>query len=373
MADSTLSEETTTVKNTMVSPFKPELRPSLIGSLPYKDHAEALAQVIAHTPDIPIWAQLPTNPNEQMIPQFLPGMPGLRIEKDRMFIARNDPSFDAELLSFYEAYLAITEGNGDAAEFGLSLTPDIAGGFFALVDYLKSPSTTPIAVKGQVTGPITFGTGVKDENGRPIFYDEQTRDAANKLLAVKAHWQVHKLAGGAWPVIIFIDEPALAGFGSSELISISREETIASLAEVVTAIHAAGGLAGIHVCANTDWSLVLASGVDIVNFDAYLYFDRFILFPDEIKSFIDGGGVLAWGIVPTGDPAYIEKETSEALSNRWRIYARQMMALGIERNILIDQSMITPSCGIGSLSVEHAEKVLRMTKNLSARLRSEPI
>ena len=353
----------------MATRFKPELRPVLIGSLPYRDHDEALAQVIAHTPEIPLWAQLPANPREQMIPQFLPGMPGLRTEEGRMFIALGGDTFDTDLLAFYEAYLSVTEADGDPAESGFALTPEAAGGFFTLVDYLKAPSTPPVAVKGQVTGPITFGTGVKDENGRSIFYDDQARDAAIKLLALKARWQVRELSLGAWPVIIFIDEPALAGFGSSELISISKEEIIVCLEEVITAIHAAGGLAGIHVCANTDWSLVLASGVDIVNFDAYLYFDRFILYPDQIKTFIEAGGILAWGIVPTGDPAHIERETTDTLADRWRQQARQVVNLGIDMEILTAQSLITPSCGTGSLSIDHAEKVLRLTQRLSDRLR----
>lgn len=349
--------------------FKPELRPVLIGSLPYRDHDEALAQVITHTPEIPVWVQLPANPQEQMIPQFLPGMPGLRTEKNRMFIALGEDTFDTDLLAFYETYLSVTEADGDLAESGFALTPKAAGGFFTLVEYLKAPSTPLIAVKGQVTGPITFGTGVKDENGRSIFYDDQARDAAIKLLSLKAGWQVRELALGAWPVIIFIDEPALAGFGSSELISISKEEIITCLEEVVTAIHTAGGLAGIHVCANTDWSLVLASGVDIVNFDAYLYFDRFILYPDQIKTFIETGGILAWGIVPTGDPAHIERETTDTLADRWRQQARQVVNLGIDMEILTAQSLITPSCGAGSLSIDHAEKVLKLTQSLSDRLR----
>ena len=37
---------------------------------------------------------------------------------------------------------------------------------------------SPVAVKGQVTGPITFCTGIADEQRRAIFYNEQVRDAA---------------------------------------------------------------------------------------------------------------------------------------------------------------------------------------------------
>jgi len=355
----------------MKTSFSPELRSTLIGSLPYGDHQKALSQMLAHTPDIPGWIQLPIRPEEQMIPQFLGGLPGLRSEDDRRFIAVGEAAFDTELLTFYEKYLLATEGDGDLAKLGFGLTPETAGGFFALVDYLGAPAVAPVAVKGQVTGPITFGTGAKDRNGRSIFYDESARDAAIKRLALNARWQIQILAAFGYPVIIFIDEPALAGFGSSELISISREDIIASLGEVIAAVHAAGGIAGIHVCANTDWDLVLASGVDIVNFDAYLYFDRFILYPDQIKTFIADGGILAWGIVPTGDPEHIARETPGRLADRWRAQAGQVADLEIPMETVIAQSMITPSCGTGSVSIDQAEKVLSLTKNLSDQLRRE--
>ena len=350
--------------------FQPELRPTLIGSLPYRDHRKALTQVIHHTPEIPLWVQLPVYPKEQMIPQFLHLMPGLRTKDDRMFIALGDDAFDTELLSFYESYLTAMEADGDLARLGFALTPETAGGFFALIDYLAAPAVPPVAVKGQVTGPITFGTGVKDEKGRSIFYDEQARDAAIKLLALNARWQIRTLGAHVNPVIIFIDEPALAGFGSSELISISREEIMASLDEIIDAVHDEGGIAGIHICANTDWDLVLASGVDIVDFDAYLYFDKFILYPDQITAFINNGGILGWGIVPTGDPAQIERETPGTLADRWQNQARQIVDLGIDMDTLRSQSLITPSCGTGSMSIDHAEKVLKLTQRLSERLRS---
>jgi methionine synthase II (cobalamin-independent) len=172
-----------------------------------------------------------------------------------------------------------------------ALTKATGKGVAALLDTLGRIKTPPVAVKGQVTGPITFCTGVKDQDDRAIFYNETLRDAAVKRLALNARWQIRTLSGPGCPVIIFIDEPALAGFGSSELISISKEEILACLQEVVDAIHTDGGLAGIHVCANTDWSLVLESGADIVNFDAYAYFDRFILY--GTRSGISGRRAVA--------------------------------------------------------------------------------
>ena len=354
----------------MANTFQPNGRPTLIGSLPISDHGEAVRLVFEYTPDIPVWVQLPVYLNEGMIAQFLPGMPGLAVERDRQFVDTQGQSFDGDMLAFYEAYMAVMEGDADIEGSRFALKPEMARGFFAFSDHLRTLSDRPLAVKGQVTGPVTFTTGVTDRQGRAIFYDAQTRDAAVKLLALKARWQVRRLSAFARTVIVFLDEPALAGFGSSEMISISREEISACLAEVVDAVHAEGGLAGIHVCANTDWSVVLGAGVDIVNFDAYAYFDRFILYPNELRSFIAAGGILAWGIVPTLSPDDLDAATTETLTARWDDQFRQVAALGIDPATLLAQSIITPSCGAGSLDPERALRVLRLTRAVSDTIHS---
>jgi methionine synthase II (cobalamin-independent) len=353
----------------MSTPFVPGCLPVLIGSLPVADHAQAVDLVFQHTPDIPLWVQLPINLKEGMLRQFLPGLPGIAECEDRIYIDTAAESFDAQLLDFYEAYLAVVEGRVALEASRFALTPETAEGFFAFsqrLDHLPSP---PVALKGQVTGPITFCTGLYDQDKRAIFYHEPLREAAVKLLALKAKWQVRQLARWHRPVIIFIDEPALAGFGSSEFISISREDISACLSEIIDAIHAEGGLAGIHVCANTDWSLVLDSPVDIVNFDAYAYFDRFILYSQSIRRFMAAGRILAWGIVPTLKAEDIAKETADSLVVRWKDAAGRLAALGLDTEAIAAQALITPSCGTGSLSLDLALKVLSLTGEVSRRLR----
>ena len=192
-----------------------------------------------------------------------------------------------------------------------------------------------------------------------------------KLLALKARWQARRLSQLGHPVIIFFDEPALAGFGSSEFISISKDAIAQSLEEVIAGVHAEGGLAGVHVCANTDWSLILDSSADIVSFDAYSYFDRFILYADKIKKFLDAGKIIAWGIVPTLKADELEKETAESLVGQWKDQAAQVEKLGFTPDQVISQSLITPSCGAGSLSTELAIKVLKLTQEVSTQIRQK--
>jgi methionine synthase II (cobalamin-independent) len=280
-------------------------------------------------------------------------------------------SFDDQMLAFYEEYMAVVGGEKSLTESRFRLDSGTARGFFALLERLKRLPGPPAAVKGQITGPVTFTTGVNDQQGRAIYYDEQLRDAAAKLLSLKAQWQVRELRFAGCPVIVFLDEPALAGFGSSEFISISREDIADLLNAAIAAIHVEGGIAVVHVCANTDWSLLLESAVDIINFDAYAYFDRFRLYPKQIKNFIDSGRIVAWGIVPTLNREDIERESLESLMKAWQAKIESLEGLGIDRGTLLEQSLITPSCGAGSLSVASAEKVLSLTRGLSDRIRSQ--
>ncbi len=350
--------------------FKGNGHATLIGSIPLADHIEASQLVFDYAPDIPVWAQLPVYAEEGMVRQYTPGMPGLAIDGTKPYIDTESPSFSEELLGFFEEYMAVSEGETKIEDSRFALKPDVAKGFFIYQEKLRSLSAKPVALKGQVTGPITFATALKDQHSRAIFYDAQLRDAAVKLLSLKARWQIQALSEFNLPVIIFIDEPALAGFGSSEFIGISLEEVAGALGEVIDAIHADGGLAGIHVCANTDWSLILDSDADIVNFDAYAYFDRFILYNESLKRFLDKGGNIAWGIVPTLEPANIEKETVDSLADNWNAKAEETAKkLGMDRAGVIAQSIITPSCGTGSLSAEHATRVLQLAKELSERIR----
>jgi len=354
-----------------MAPFTPNSLPVLIGSLPMRDHEAATRLVLDHTPEIPLWVQLPQYPEEGMVNQFLPGMPGITRTAEKIFIDTSSERYEQDLPRFYEDYLAVTENAALLKKSRFALTDQTARGFFVFSDIIARLPRPPAAVKGQVTGPITMGIGVKDQNGRSIFYDETLRDVVVKHIAMKARWQVEQLSRLGAPPILFFDEPGIVSFGTSAFISISREQIQAVISEAIDAVHAANGLVGIHICANGDWSLALESETDIISFDAYSYFDRFVLYTDQIKQFVTSGRILAWGIVPTSDPEDVERETVSSLYERWQEQARQLRAItGLEQDLLTAQTLITPSCGTGSLRLDQATKVLELTKGVSEKIRS---
>lgn len=348
--------------------FEADCLPLLIGSVPHKNHREAVDLIFEYTGQIPLWPQLPHFREEGMLLQFLPGMPGIARRQGKTFIDTSGPDYEQEYLSFFEEYLLVVEGEVELEHSRFAMGTEAAPGFSAFLEKAKLHTDNLAALKGQLTGPITFCTGMADQDGRALFYDEQIRDAAVKLLALRARDQTRKLAAVKKQPLVFFDEPGLAGFGSSAFITITPQDINDCLREVFEGVTAEGGLTGVHVCANTEWPVIFDTGVDIVSFDAYSYFDKLILFSDHLVSFFNRGGILASGIVPTTSEL-IDTETSENLVDRWSAQLAQLEGLGIARATVLKQTLITPSCGTATISEAQAEQVFQMTSEVSAAIR----
>jgi methionine synthase II (cobalamin-independent) len=263
---------------------------------------------------------------------------------------------------FYGLYLA-----DDLEAFGL--TPEYAAGFFALLDSLgDSPGDW---VKGQVTGPISVGLTVTDQDLKASLYNEMIADALIKNAAMNARWQIQKLREHKPGVIISVDEPYMAAFGSA-FIALERNQVITMLDEVFDAIHQEGALASVHCCANTDWSVLLGTTVDILNLDAYGYLDSLALYPVELRSFLDRDGYIMWGIVPNNED--ILQTTPEVLATQVRdgfdlIQTKaQTRDVNISSEELAGRSLITTSCGLGPTTIEIADRSLDILVQTSSAL-----
>lgn len=337
---------------------------TLVGSMPHQDRHRAIDLILQHTRDIPVWPQLAHFKAEQMMVQYLEGLPGVRKGAADLHMDTEKAAFEQELYDFYAEYLAVEDKSKDLDESRFRLGDETGRTFFEFLEAMKRLPGPCRAVKGQVVGPFTLLSGLKDPQERSLLYDERFQDLVPKHLAMKAKWQIGRLAALARPVILFMDEPALAGFGSSAFIGVSRELVQQLLQEVIDSIHAAQGLAGIHICANTDWLLTFDSDIDIINFDAYNYLEKFSLYKEAFTKFMGRGGIVAWGIVPTGDVQVLAKETAETLADRWMSQISALTTAELTREKILSQSLFTPSCGCGSLPEPAAERVVELTRDV---------
>ena len=331
-----------------------------LGSVPHTALGD-LPQKLIELLDIPAWSQHPRRSfHENMYSQYSPGLPGVVVDETREKVWMDTVGdLSPALEKFYTAYLA-----DDLEAFALQ--PDYAPGFFAMLSALQAQpagQANSTWAKGQVTGPISFGLTVTDQDLRACLYNEQLADVIIKNIAMSARWQARQLKSARQNVIIFLDEPYLASFGSA-FISLSREQVTAYLDEIYEGVHAEGALGGVHCCANTDWGLLLASQVDILNLDAYDYLQNLALYPAELHEFLDRGGALCWGIIP--NHAGIFQETPARLAERLRngltLISSKAAAHGIRitPDELATRSLLAPACGLGSTRVEISERVFEV-------------
>jgi methionine synthase II (cobalamin-independent) len=332
-------------------------RATIIGSMPHTDAKAACSLITRYLRDFPAWPQLPQRSRrENMHVQFSEGFPGVvPAEEGGIYIDHNQDWAKplAELVTAYDE-------EKDIAKYAIS--PDYAAGLDA---FLKLKNLSPLAVKGQVTGPITWGLTVPDETGRAIIYDDNFQDAVAMFLGLKALWQEKQLSQLSKNTVIFVDEPYMAAFGSAA-VPFARERVVALLDKVFAAIK---GLRGVHCCGNTDWSVLLQTKADIISFDAYHYARSLSLYPAEVKKFLNRGGAVAWGVVPN-DEESLAKESTASLQDRLEEAMAPFTRHNIDFRQLIKQGLLTPSCGLGAINSEDAaEQVLKLLAELSARIK----
>jgi hypothetical protein len=262
--------------------------------------------------------------------------------------------FESEAEQIY-----IDSDQDNAQEYGVSR--EYSAGLHAFLAKVGSNKL----VKGQVTGPITWGLTVTGQDGLGILYDDTLAETAAKFLRLKASWQENILREVSPNPIIFVDEPYLVSLGSvftpipEEKVPVLLEETLKGMK----------GIKGVHCCGNTNWSVVLDLAIDILSFDAYNYASSLSTHADKVKSFLARGGTIAWGIVPN-DQDTLASESSASLRDRLEEAMAPFSRNGLGFKQIIAQGLITPCCGLDALSLDAANQAVELTAKLSSDLRS---
>lgn len=348
-----------------------------IGSLPHKGAnapREALEFIFKEFKSMPFWPQLPHFAREEdMVFQYTQNLAGLTVEDDKYFLFPESEEFFIQLEELFFDYETVIssvdlfECNEILDKYAI-LTPNSN----AIEPFLKElKNFKPDFVKGSITGPFTFSTSIVDNEGKCAYYNDILREVCIKTLSLKALWQVKEFKAQAPDAgaVIFMDEPSISQVGSCAFLSVENADVIGILKVIADDLRKFGAISGIHCCGKTDWQIALNCGVDIVNFDAYFYAQSVANFASEAKKFLEKGGFLAFGIVPTLDVEALKTLDINTLEEKFNDALKCFTNKGIDRNLLLKQLFITPSCGCGSLDTEGAIKALGLTKELSMRLK----
>ncbi|MDD5449437.1 MAG: hypothetical protein PHO42_02440 [Candidatus Omnitrophica bacterium] len=345
----------------MTEGLKGRFYPTAVGSLPYRDPEAACAKILGSFKEIPFWPQLVKRSFlENMYVQFSEGFPGVVVDlENKRIYVDSEKGLSDKIEALYEKVLK------DDVDY-FSIGRAYAEGLYAFLELLSKKTVKPRFLKGQITGPVSFGLTVTDEKKRALFYNPELKEALVKTLCMRARWQARKLKQTGIDPLVFIDEPYLTSIGSS-FVTIKREEVEAAMGEIIEALHKEGSLCGVHCCGNTEWGMLFKMGFDVVSFDAYNYYETISLYPQELKQFLKKGGVLAWGIIPNTPQAL--SEDYDSLTERLDKALALLAAKGIPKADILKAMLVTPSCGLGLADENLSGRIIERTIGFSEKLR----
>ena len=309
-------------------------------------------------------------PEAIMLPRFtksmrplLEGMPGLVIDaQNRRLFFDISPEKEGELIQFYDRYWA-----GDVDHWAIS--PQDSKGLFEMLDMLKAqPSRQPKLVLFSAAGPLTWGHLITDKDRTACLFNPTLRDIMIKQVAMKAAWIDRKIRQELPGVqtAFQVGEPSLVIF-SSAVGTGSKQDIQDWLNEMLGSVE---GFKGVHCCANADWTILMEANIDIIHFDAYQFGDKFALFSNSANSFMERGGMIAWGIVPNTDEG-LAIESLDSLEQKLDGILSLLANEGVDRKLLTERSFVSTCCDTSNMSTDKAEDSYQMTRQLSERMKQK--
>ena len=336
-------------------PIPGNLLTTAMAVMPHTDPEQALDAALSL--DIPFWPQLPRlNYYEDMYVQASEHFPGIVLDMDKQTLAFSMDKFVIEL----EETLAHFD---EPAYFDISTQYSDVYHRFLDMNFSDRP-----AIRGQLEGPISFGLNVLDQDKRPIIFDDTVRPFMYEFMAKRINVQLERLKKLNANAFMFVDEPGLQFLFSA----LSGYDSTAARGDMEEFLASVNRPRGIHLCGNPDWDFLLNLDMDILSMDVYLNAEIFATYAGSIKRFLDKGGVIAWGIVPTNFEPF-ESESIETLTtlleNVWTILGKK----GIEKEYLLSKSLISPAtcCLVNPDGEKTVEKAFRVVQNLSQKLREK--
>ena len=323
--------------------------------MPHTDIDQALNAALSL--DIPFWPQMPNySYYEDMYVQAAEHFPGILLDVENRTLRF---SMDKFILEFEDTMTHFE----DPDYFDVS--PVYSAVYHRFLEL--SLSDRP-AIRGQLEGPVSFGFNVLDQDDRPILFDDSIRPFMFEFMAKRINIQQTKLHEKNPNAFMFIDEPGMQ-FIFSALSGYSERKAKQDLDLFFSMID---GPKGIHLCGNPDWDFLLGLDMDILSLDIYSNAEIFAACTRSIKKFLDKGGVLAWGIVPTGIETF-EKENLDLLAFKLNTIWKTLAEKGVPLEQILNQSLISPAtcCLVNQDGEKTVEKAFRLTQRLSENLREQ--
>jgi hypothetical protein len=336
-------------------PIPGNLLTTAMAVMPHIDVDRALE--VALSLDIPFWPQLPhVSYYEDMYVQASEHFPGMVLDMENQTLSF---SMDKFLVEFEETMSHFEEPD----YFDISPQYSAVYHKFLEMDLGERP-----AIRGQLEGPISFGLNVKDQDDRPILFDDTVRPFLLEVMARRVNAQLKRLKQINPNAFMFIDEPGLQFIFSA----MSGYNDVAAREDMEGFFASIERPRGVHLCGNPDWDFLLNLDIDVLSMDVYTNGEVFASYAGSIKKFLARGGTLVWGITPSNfEPSQAENLDSlrNMLLDMWTFLERR----GLDRDQMLAQSLLSPAtcCLVNQDGTVTEDKAFAQIQTLSQRLREE--
>jgi len=302
-----------------------DCRTTAMGIMPHTDADRALE--LALSLDIPFWPQLPkVSFLEDMYAQVSEHFPGIILDMDRRVVSFSIDKFYED----FEQYMP----HWEEEEF-FRLSPEYSVVFH---QFLEQDLSKYKYVRGQSIGPVSYGLKILDESNKPMIYYEEVRQIVFDFVAKKLKAQLGEMQEAHPGAFVWVDEPglemifmAISGYTSER----AKEDYLSFLEDFP-------GPRGVHLCGNPDWSFLLQMDLDVLSLDVLAQGHIFSRYAEEVREFLDRGGIISWGITPTLTEEF-ERENAQSmidmLDGLWESLDRQ----GIPREQILKQAWLAPA------------------------------
>jgi len=336
--------------------LKGDFATTAMGIMPHTDIDQALE--LALDLDIPFWPQLPrVSYYEDMYVQITEHFPGISVDEKNQRVNFSTAAFYEGL----ENYLLLSE---EDSHFTLTEKYSVVYRRFLQRD-LSSYQT----IRGQSIGPVSMGLKITDEERKPIIYHPEVRELLFDFVARKVNVQYRELTTKNPNAFVWLDEPGLEIiFGSFS--GYTSERAREDYARFLTMLE---GPKGVHLCGNPDWAFLLREiELDILSLDALGCGRIFSRYTGEIKAFLERGGIIAWGIIPTLT-AEQEQYALPYLFGKLEEYWDYLAQHGVDRELLVKQAWLAPArcCLINADGDATVTRAFRLLKELAKKLKEK--
>jgi hypothetical protein len=315
-----------------------------IGSLPHYDPSEAVDFILQAQPRLPAAPSLPARSRrEGMIAQAAHGVAGNTVNADGS-LTIDDASLDPE---------APLTDPGFASD-----------GYVGLRAFVNAVAERTGPIKISITGPVTFGVALSAAGVEPDLAFRVAAKAVNERARALVQYVSQRVPQSQ--VVAFVDEPAMgsAMFPEFPILPLDAVDLVSGALAGLEPL----AVTGLHCCGTADWRLLMQAGPQILSLPTDGGIESAA---GALSNFLERGGWVAWGAVPTDRPI------GTTVERLWRMLSMLWCTLvtegGCDPIRLRTQAMITPACGLWRHGIPQAQQVLQYTNRLAERLHDQAI